>query len=310
MLPMLFGWYAIIGIGACWAVACGGVGWYCARMAQQITYVTLADGRQKERRLPMVFRLLLPLVPNLAPLFSKPMFRKSSEMIATRIISAGYDGLVTAEEFLGLRILLPLVLGPLWVIFVRSVALASNSGALLKLQPTLIILGVLWMFVYPAIWLRQAMERRHSEIRRALPFVLDLLTLSVEAGLDFMSALQRNNSRRNVDALGEELIRVVREIQLGKTRRTALRDMSMRVNLVELRSVVNALVQADELGVSIGSILRIQSDQMRQRRFERAERLANEAPVKMLFPLMLFIFPAVFLVLLGPIIMRMIQQGF
>ncbi|MBT3191389.1 MAG: type II secretion system F family protein, partial [Verrucomicrobia bacterium] len=82
------------------------------------------------------------------------------------------------------------------------------------------------------------------------------------------------------------------------------------VNLQELRSVVNALVQADELGVSIGSILRIQADQMRQRRFERAEKLANEAPVKMLFPLMVFIFPAVFLILLGPIVVRMIQQGF
>jgi len=105
-------------------------------------------------------------------------------------------------------------------------------------------------------------------------------------------------------------IRVIREIQLGKTRREALRDMSIRVNLPDLRSVVNALVQADELGVSIGAILRIQADQIRQRRFERAEKLANEAPVKMLGPLLFFIFPSVFLILLGPIVARLLEQGF
>ena len=105
------------------------------------------------------------------------------------------------------------------------------------------------------------------------------------------------------------MIRVIREIQLGKTRAQALKDLSYRVDLSDLRAVVNALVQADELGVSIGSILRIQADQMRQRRFERAEKLANEAPVKMLFPLMVFIFPAVFLILLGPIINRLVQEG-
>jgi tight adherence protein C len=106
------------------------------------------------------------------------------------------------------------------------------------------------------------------------------------------------------------LLRVIREIQVGKTRREALRDMSRRVDLPDLRSVVNALVQADELGVAIGAILRIQADQMRQRRFERAEKLANEAPVKMLMPLMMCIFPSVFLILMGPIIARVAQQGF
>ena len=153
------------------------------------------------------------------------------------------------------------------------------------------------------------MRTRHKSIQGALPFVLDLLTLSVEAGLDFMTSLQRNIQRRSIDPLGEELIRVVREIQLGKTRIQALRALAVRVGLSDLRSVVNSLVQADELGVSIGSILRIQSDQMRQRRFENAEKLANEAPVKMLFPLMAFIFPAVFLILLGPIIARLLQEG-
>jgi tight adherence protein C len=163
--------------------------------------------------------------------------------------------------------------------------------------------------MYPAMWLRSVLEIRHRSMRKALPFVLDLLTLSVEAGMDFMTALQRNTERRTIDPLGEELLRVIREIQIGKTRREALRDMSRRVDLMDVRTVINALVQADELGVSISSVLRIQADQSRQRRFERAEKLANEAPVKMLFPLLFFIFPAVFIILLGPIVTRLIQQA-
>ena len=101
-----------------------------------------------------------------------------------------------------------------------------------------------------------------------------------------------------------------REVQVGKTRREALRDMSDGVNQPDLRSVTNALVQADELGVSIGAILRIQSDQMRVRRFLNAEKQANEAPVKMLLPLIGFIFPAVLIVLLGPIFLQVALHGF
>ena len=140
--------------------------------------------------------------------------------------------------------------------------------------------------------------------------MLDLLTLSVEAGLDFMTALQRNCERRKLDPLNEELIHMIREIQLGTARRVALKNLSTRVALEDLRSVTYSLIQADELGVSIGAILRIQADQMRQRRFDRAERLANEAPVKLLLPLMLFIFPCVFIILLGPILQQSVGRFF
>ena len=133
--------------------------------------------------------------------------------------------------------------------------------------------------------------------------------LSVEAGLDFMSALRRCTERPVVDPLSEELLRVVRETQIGTPRRDALRALAKRVAIPDVRSLVNALVQADELGVSVGAILRVQSDQIRQRRFERAEKLANEAPVKLLGPLVLFIFPSVFLVLLGPILFRLAAKS-
>jgi tight adherence protein C len=128
--------------------------------------------------------------------------------------------------------------------------------------------------------------------------------------MDFISALQRNCKLRKLDALNEELLRMTKEIQLGRTRREALREMADRVGQRDLRSVAFALIQADELGVSIGAMLRIQSDQLRARRFDRAEKLAAEAPVKMLGPLMLCIFPAVFIILLGPVVTQALKGVF
>lgn len=292
------------------AISAGGLGWYAAAVAQQITYVTLADGRRQERRLPVVFRMLLPLTPNFTPLFRRKSMVPLSQKVQRDIVSAGYRGLISGDELLALQFCMLLIFAIPWVFFVKYTMAQAPGSFLPKLEQGFHVIGVLWLFFYPTLWLKQQLRVRHLRIRRALPFVMDLLTLSVEAGMDFMTALQRNVERRRIDALSEELITVIREIQLGKTRREALRDMSERVNLPDLRSVVNALCQADELGVSIGSILRIQSDQIRQRRFERAEKLANEAPVKMLFPLLFFIFPAVFLILLGPIVSKILAQGF
>ena len=293
-----------------WGITAAMTGWYCANLASQMTYVTLADGRRQARNIPLMFKMLLPLAPNVAPFLKKPAFRNMIESTGRKITSAGFHGLIFAEELLALKILLPVFLGSAWVILTAVTLYFTPVKFLKELDWLICSIGPLWLFIYPTSWLSRELKARHNSIRRSLPFVLDLLTLSVEAGMDFMTALQRNVDRRRIDALGEELLVVVREIQLGKTRREALRDLSTRVDLHDLRSVVNALVQADELGVSIGSILRIQSDQIRQRRFERAERLANEAPVKMLGPLLLFIFPSVFLVLLGPIITKLLNQGF
>jgi len=285
-----------------WAVSVGIIAWYCLTATQQITYVTLADGRQQERTIPFLFRLFLPLTSNLFSVVSKPFFAKEREQADRRLISAGFDGLLDAREFLALRLLMPAIMGSLWFLTLRMLAKVwpeTLSGSNLIM---LVVAGYAIFYFHPVFWLRRTLQIRHRSMQRALPFVLDLLTLSVEAGLDFMTALQRNCERRRLDPLNEELIRMIREIQLGSPRRVALRNLSDRVNLADLRSVTYSLIQADELGVSIGAILRIQADQMRQRRFDRAERLANEAPVKMLFPLMLFIFPAVFIILLGPLL--------
>ncbi len=294
-----------------WAVFAGCATWYCAHIVRQVTYVTLADGRRTERRLPFMFRLLLPLAPNLGPVFRRPGFEKANTQVTRQIVSAGFSGLLASEEFLALKVLMPAVLGVLGVaaLWAGLAMVPGRAGIALRGHEfTFSLIILLGFYAYPGLWLRNVLKQRHRSIRKALPFMLDLLTLSVEAGLDFMNAMQRIVDRRKVDAIGEEFVRVLREIQLGKTRRVALRDMAERVNQSEIRSVVNALVQADELGVGIAQILRIQADQMRQRRFERAEKLANEAPVKMLFPLVAFIFPAVFLVLLGPMILQILRQ--
>jgi tight adherence protein C len=298
-------------ISALWAVFAGCAAWVSINVFRSVTYVTLADGRKQERSMPFVFRLLLPLTQNLSALFGRPEFRNRTERINRKIVAAGFSGIITAEEFLALRVLVPLVAGTLLIgAFWAAFAMMPGSfGVSLRNNQHLFFFAIAGgYYAYPGLWLNGALKARHREIQKALPFVLDLLTLSVEAGLDFMNAMQRIVERRKLDALCEEFVRVLREIQLGKTRRDALRDMAERVDHRDVQSVINALVQADELGVGIAVILRIQSDQMRQRRFERAERLANEAPVKMLFPLIVFIFPAVFMVLLGPIILQALRQ--
>lgn len=213
------------------------------------------------------------------------MRNKTAEMLEM----SGFDQAVTAVDFLSVRIIMAIA-------GIILTVLLFVGGQLLT------GLLVLFLFIaYPSTWLKGVIRRRHLSILKALPNLLDLLTLSVEAGKDFLTALRDILEKRPIDPLGEEFIRALREIQLGSSRQKALKEMSNRVRQAELSSVVDAIVQADELGISIGQILKVQGDQLRTKRFARAETLANEAPVKILFPVVVFIFPSVFLILLGPI---------
>lgn len=293
-----------------WATCVAGLSWYCLNITRQITYVTLADGRKQERRIPFLFRLLLPFAPNLDRLTMRPSFKRTRATADRQLVAAGYEGLLNGQELASLKILMPVVGGAFWFAALRLLAALFPTSELALNLVWLVLLGIGLLYFYPLLWLRRVLAFRRRAILRALPFVLDLLTLSVEAGMDFMSALQRNCERRKLDPLNEELIRMTREIQIGTPRRVALRNMAQRVDLPDLRSVAHALIQADELGVSIGAVLRIQSEQMRSRRFSLAEKLANEAPVKMLGPLMLFIFPAVFIILLGPVLRQTLEHLF
>lgn len=285
-----------------WTVAAAAFAAYAAMVAGEVTYVTLADGRRQERSLPLSFKLLLPFAGNFDRLASRPVFAGSAEKAEALLVSAGFEGLLNGREFIALRFLVPIAMGTLWAAFVVSMAAIFDDTLIADACLPFCVLGYVLFTLQPPLWLRSALKKRHLAIMKALPFVLDVLTLSVEAGMDFISALQRNCSARKMDALNEELLRMTKEIQIGLSRRDALRKMAERVNQPDLRGVAFSLIQADELGVSIGSILRIQSEQLRSRRFDRAEKLAHEAPTKMIFPLMLCIFPAVFIILLVPVL--------
>jgi tight adherence protein C len=179
-----------------------------------------------------------------------------------------------------------------------GLVLMNSVGVNLAASLVIALIGAF----YPLIWLNDQVKRRHLLISRALPFNLDLLTLSVEAGLDFTAALAKVVEKGKPGPLKEELQIVLKQLKMGKTREESLKAMIARVDLPALSQFVTALVQADKMGTSLGKVLRIQSTQMRIDRTQRAEKLANEAPVKMLFPLIACIFPTVFMVLFGPIV--------
>jgi tight adherence protein C len=186
--------------------------------------------------------------------------------------------------------------------FVVGLSLGLVAIVVLDLKIGWAGLGALMGLFYPLIWVNDAVTKRHLLISRALPFNLDLLTLSVEAGLDFTAALATVVEKGKAGPLREEMALVLKLLKMGKTREEALKSMIARVDLLPLTQFVTALIQADKMGTSLGKVLRIQSTQLRIERTQRAEKLANEAPVKMLFPLIACIFPTVFMILFGPIV--------
>ncbi len=179
----------------------------------------------------------------------------------------------------------------------------------LELSQFIAVAFALVGMLYPLIWLRDKVRARHHAITRALPYNLDLLTLSVEAGLDFAAALGKVVEKGRKGPLADELHTTLKELKLGKTREEALRNLAARVDLTTLNSFVHALIQADKMGTPLGKILRILATQMRIERTQRAEKLANEAPVKLLLPLIGFIFPTIFIMLFGPIAYQVFFGG-
>ena len=274
------------------------VGISIASLAHVIaTYVSQMDfkeGRKDKVPTPLMFKLCLPIARRISHKVPKG-FEKKLDDIQDKLIMAGIEQYYSKEEFFMLKFV--------YCILMCFMAIVFFAIGIPFLGVFLIIVGAF----YPTFWLRSTIRTRHRLIQRALPNVLDLLTLSVEAGRDFLTGLREILQNREMDPLGEELERVFREVQLGKQRREALRAMGNRCKQEDLQTVVDTLGQADELGVSIGHILRILGDQMRAKRFSRAEKLANESPVKLLFPLFIFIFPAVIIVMLGPILLRAMQ---
>ncbi len=228
--------------------------------------------------------------------------------LARMIIAAGNPGSMSPDEFVGLMgvwSIISMLVGVGLYLYVDTLE-PGDLPELIHVVLGKLSFGLVWIFpilgfLLPLIWLRDILLARHIKMRKKLPYALDLLTLGVEAGLDFTSALERIARKLGQNPLSEEFNIMLKEILMGKNRAEALRDLGGRNNLMELTSVVSALIQADELGASLGPVLRIQAAQMRVRRAQRAEEQAMKAPVKILFPLVLCIFPATFIIILGPV---------
>jgi tight adherence protein C len=169
--------------------------------------------------------------------------------------------------------------------------------------------GATFGFYWPEMWLRDMAKSRNLRILKGLPFFLDIVTMAVEAGLNLSSALQQAVDKMPPGPLMVEINRLLREVRAGKPRTDAMRDMAAHLDFGPINSLVSALVQGEMMGSSLGPILRAQSEQRRTERFQRAEKLALEAPVKMLGPLIACIFPCTFVVIFFPIVVKFLQTG-
>lgn len=247
-------------------------------------------------------RVLVPVVRGLASLVVRFTPQQTLEATAHKLEVAGLSRRVSASEFWSIRLVATIGLSAL--IFMLMVRFGSEPGKRLLYTGGMALLG----YMLPGMWLQSTIDRRKQGIVRALPDALDLLTICVEAGLGFDSAMRRVAEKWDSD-LSMEFGRVLQEIQLGKVRRDALRAMSDRLDVADVTTFIAAVIQAEQLGVSLAKVLRIQSDQMRIKRRQRAEQKAQEAPVKMVFPMVFLIFPSLLLVLLGPAGFQVLRSG-
>jgi tight adherence protein C len=247
-----------------------------------------------------VFRLVLPFVQHLGRSLSGARFLDSLRVdIRTKLTRAGKVDTITPDEFIAVM-LLSGGAGVLVALFFDDM-LSIGSVGITAISFLLMVL--------PVFSLNGTIAARQKSIRKVLPYTLDLLCLAVEAGLDFTAALNRIGESMQRSPFQEEIRNLTRDLSMGKTRAEALRDMEKRIGIEELTSVVTALIQADELGASLGPTMRIQSRELQRKRFQRAEKKAMQAPVLMLLPLVVFIFPLVFAIIFTPIIMRILDMG-
>ena len=246
-------------------------------------------------------RMLHPLLRQLANLLTRWVTKGKREQMTAKLSAAGLSGQWEEAEWKGLQYVLSVLLFLLFF----GIFLLMNSGLLMCLQMG--IIGFLLGYILPNYWLKSKAKQRQKEIQHRLPDVLDLLTVSVEAGLGFDAALLKVVEKQK-GVLAEEFLRVLQEIKMGHPRRESLRDLAKRNKPAEdLNSFVASLVQADQLGISIGSVLRNQAKQIRQKQRQRAEEKAQKAPVKMMIPLVFFVFPTIFIVVLGPAVIQIID---
>jgi tight adherence protein C len=255
-----------------------------------------------ELSLPVTDRIFVPILRGIANFVTRFAPQSTLDRTAHQLELAGSPRNLSPALFWASRGFLAVFLGGMF--FIMMVRFGVDPGKRLLYSALFLVVG----FFLPELWLRSLISRRQQEIVKKLPDALDLMTICVDAGLTFDGAMAQVDAKWD-DALAQEFGRVIYEMQLGKARRQALRDMIQRMDVPDVTSFVASIIQADQLGVSIGKVLRIQSEQMRIRRRQRAEEKAQQAPIKMLFPLVFLIFPAMFIVLLGPAGFQLLRSG-
>jgi tight adherence protein C len=241
-------------------------------------------------------RVLAPAIAQLAGLALRLSPKATTEATAARLRAAGLGGRINAPAFLAIKAALALA-GLGWALLI-GVAFTPISGVLFA--PLLAALG----FIGPETILTHRIRDRRERIRAELPDALDLLAVSVEAGLGLDGAITKLTEHMN-GALIDEFSLTLGEMRIGETRHDALRKLVERTEIPELAAFVRSVVQADQLGISLGRILRVQAADTRLRRQAAAEEKAMKAPIKMMFPTAIFIFPAMFAVILGPALLSL-----
>ncbi|CAA9319000.1 MAG: Type II/IV secretion system protein TadC, associated with Flp pilus assembly, partial [uncultured Chloroflexia bacterium] len=255
-----------------------------------------------ELQLPFRERVLAPMAKSLLNVLGKASLGKNAEKVRHNLEMAGNPNGLSPAMFVGMRIVL------MCALFGVFLGLTTIGGLPLINRLMYTAVGASLGYTLPGIWLGRKIKARKANILKSMPDALDLLTISVEAGLGFDLALQRVIDKWDTE-LSREFNRVISDTRLGVPRRDSMRAMADRCDVEDLSNFVSALVQAEQLGVSIGKILKVQSEQMRIRRRQRAEELANAAPLKMLFPMAFLIFPTILVIILGPAVPRFMSGG-
>jgi tight adherence protein C len=256
---------------------------------------------------PFAQRVIMPALHSTLRVVGRGLPGRNAEQLTLRLARAGAKPSFTVEAFQGLKLAGALA--------TALVALAAQFVLPPLIAPPDRLMTPLWTvgaacigFLLPELWVFDNTRKRQKKIRKALPDTLDLLAISVEAGLGFDAALNRI-CQKSRNPLTEVFEHYLLELRLGKPRRQALRQIFARTGVSDLNSFVSALIQADQLGVSVARVLRIQSEQLRVKRRQRAEQLAQKASLKMLFPMVMFIFPTIFVVILGPAIKQLMHMN-
>lgn len=251
---------------------------------------------------PPVFGLLLP-VTRLYTGLQGNLSGARRDPVERRLNAAGVGYAIMPDEFLVLRWLMGLV-GILFALFLYFTIGSLTPAWILGLL-TLPVLG----YFYPDIWLHDQISKRQHRFRKQFPFLMEILVLCMRAGLTFPSAIQTATERLPAGPVKEEFVRYLREVRTGLRRRDALDRLAHRCQISAVANFVSAVNQAEETGAALGDVLSDQAEQRRRERFLRAENQANKAPVKMLFPLIVFLFPITLVIIMFPIVLQMIDSG-